>query len=376
VIALRSGALSVAIVAAAAVLVDFAANIPLGSVPLMLASHAPAATAVHILSCAAVFGLLGSLPAGMFIDRKGAKRALLASTATMTVALLTMAIWPTPLCAALAMTVRGAAGSAFVAAALTYASVSQARDAFAAVSAVGVAANLAFAVSPALGSALWDYGVHAVQYLFCALAGLAALALCCALPDRRGGPDTMSVLAFDRRWIKPLLFAASVALCIGLNATLAILAFRARGLNGALILSATALATVAFRFPATALVKSWGARNLAAAVAVCQLTGAALAAVAVNTPALIVSGLLIGMAWSAVLPLSTRAMFALSTGTQRGTFMGAYGLFVGCGVAAGSGLANAGFLFQDPYVAASLLCGAAPLACLLLFQPMRAVQEA
>lgn len=376
-IAIRSASLSVAVVALAAVFVDFAANIPLGSVPLMLASSASTEAAVRILSCAVVFGLLGSLPAGMYIDRTSAKHALIVSTALISVALASMALWPTPLCAAIAMTVRGAAGSAFVAAALTYASVSQARDALTAVSAVGVAANLAFAVSPALGSALWDSGIHAIQYLFCGLAGIVALVLCAMLPNRIG-VDLSAAGArtgFDRRWIKPLLFAASVAVCIGLNATLSILAFRERGLNGALILSATAVATVAFRFPATALVKFWGARTPAYAVALLQLAGAAIAAFATTTPALIGGGVLIGMAWSAILPISTRTMFDLSASSQRGTFMGAYGLFVGAGVAAGSGLANLGFLFADPYATVSLVSGALPLACLLLLRPMQAVPE-
>jgi MFS family permease len=95
-----------------------------------------------------------------------------------------------------------------------------------------------------------------------------------------------------------------------------------------------------------------------------QCGGALLAAHARTPGEVIVAGLFLGVAWSAVVPVGIGLLFERSSPGTRGAAMGSYNLAFSIGMTAGSLIAAAAAAWSSGYAPAMSLCAAASLAAL------------
>lgn len=368
---------------AAALLCEISCNIPVGSLSLALVGEGASESQTAIAMGSGMFAaLLVSLPIGVLTDRVGKLPVLRAAAFAGVLIMLLMAFTQGIVAGCLQMALRSAALCAYMTAQFAYASTMFSKErAVSAVGAMGILGNVAFAAGPAFGVWLWQHGIHREQYMYASLLNLIAAAMVMTLPSQYDvRPKKPLRIRFFIRptWMPAMTFIACSTLQGGVNGALAVLAFQDRGIeNGALIFTASALTTVAFRYPAGRLVEHYGARAIAVPTAIIQFLGCILAAQAHEPMTVIVAGAFLGMAWSSVVPVGMAIMFENSSHRTRGTAMGSYNLAMGGGAAMGALIAAVLTALHLGYTQAMLICAFTPcLALIYLFLGPRKRQPA
>jgi len=359
---------------AAALLCEISSNIPVGSLPLALVSEGASESQTAIAMGSGMFAaLIVSLPIGILTDRVGKLPVLRAAAFCSVLIMLFMAFTHGIVAGCFQMALRSAALCAYMTAQFAYASTMFSKErAVSAVGAMGILGNVAFAAGPAFGVWLWQHGVHREQFMYASVLNLIAAAMVMSLPGKFDVKPTRPprIRVFIRpSWVPAMIFTACCTLQGGVNGALAVLEFQDRGIaNGALIFSASALTTVAFRYPAGRLVERYGARAIAIPTAIVQCLGCILAAQAHDPTLVIIAGSFLGMAWSAVVPVGIAIMFENSSHRTRGTAMGSYNLAMGGGAALGALIAAVVTAMNMGYTQAILICAGLPcLALIYLF---------
>ncbi len=360
--------MSYAILVVSAVLLELAVNLPTGSLPLALAADGvrPAGIAT-VASVAAVAPLLGSVPVGGLVDRFGRILTCRIAAGVAALALLALAFVHGAIGAAAAMALRSLAITAFITAEFAYASAIVAPErAISAVATLGMVGNLSFALSPALAVWLWQHGVGREQYVWGCLPALLGVAILFALPKRHDVRIRRSRRIFMRSaWLPAMSFLVGATMVGGVNAALAVITFHQRGIaNAALLFTALAVTTFTLRYPAGRLVDRFGPRWVAVPTALFHLAGALLAAGAHTAQAVIAAGALMGVAWSAMVPVGVGLLFERSSRTTRGAAMGAYNLAFSLGTLGGAALATLAAALGPGYAAAIAVAGAGPALAL------------
>ena len=352
----------------ATLLIDFAGNLPVGALPLALqhdgASTSAIATAFGI---GLVVPIFGSVPVGAMVDRIGRLPAIRIALGLVVLSLLGMtwlhgAAWGGAL-----LGLRSFAFMTYLTAEFAYVShIVPKERVVSATATLGVIGNLSFAIAPASAVFLWTHGLGREQFLAGAfIAGTGGLALL-GLPQRHDVKTKRSRRIFMRSvWLPAIVFVIAATLQSGVNSALAVITFHQRGIvNGALIFSAMAFTTFALRYPSSKLVERFGARTMAIPVTVTQIAGCAIAAYAFHPAAVIVAGLFLGTAWSAMVPVAIALFFEHSSPRTRGIAMGAYNFAFSVGAASGALLAAATSALGLGYAWAILLCAAGPASAL------------
>jgi len=359
---------------AAALLCEISSNIPVGSLPLALVSEGASESQTAIAMGSGMFAaLIVSLPIGILTDRVGKLPVLRAAAFCSVFVMILMGFTHGIVAGCVQMALRSAALCAYMTAQFAYGSTMFSKErAVSAVGAMGILGNVAFAAGPAFGVWLWQHGIHREQFVCASLLNLIAAAMVMTLPDKFDVKPTRQprIRVFIRAsWLPVMIFVACCTLQGGVNGALAVLAFQDRGIaNGALIFSASALTTVAFRYPAGRLVEVYGARVIAVPTAIVQCLGCYLAARAYDPISVIAAGILLGIAWSSVVPVGIAIMFENSSHRTRGTAMGSYNLAMGGGAALGALIAAVVTALNMGYTQAILICAAMPcLALIYLF---------
>ncbi|HEY8313056.1 MAG TPA: MFS transporter, partial [Candidatus Baltobacteraceae bacterium] len=232
-----------------------------------------------------------------------------------------------------------------------------------AVSTLGMLANFAFAFAPAIAVLLWHQGVGREQFLYGAILTVAGGAALWFLPSRhdvRNEKRSRKIL-MRSVWMPAMLFLIAAAMQSGVNGSLAVLTFTHRGIaNGALIFTSMAFCTFALRYPAGRFVDRYGPRLMAIPVVFAQIFGCILAARAFTPLAVLAAGALLGIAWSAVVPVGVGLFFEQSSRRTRGVAMGAYNLSFAIGTSTGAILAAALVKLGFDYGTAISICAIAP----------------
>jgi len=356
---------------AAALLCEISSNIPVGSLPLALVSEGASESQTAIAMGSGMFAaLLVSLPVGMLTDRVG-KLPVLRTAAFCSVGImLFMGLTHGIVAGCFQMALRSAALCAYMTAQFAYASTIFSKErAVSAVGAMGILGNVAFAAGPAFGVWLWQNGVHREQYMYASMLNLLAALMVLALPahyDAKQKKQPRIKVFIRPSWLPAIFFIGCCTLQGGVNGALAVLAFQDRGIaNGALIFSASALTTVAFRYPAGRLVERFGARAIAVPTAIIQCCGCVLASQAQAPWTVIVAGMFLGMAWSSVVPVGIAILFENSSHRTRGTAMGCYNLAMGGGAALGALIAAVATAMGMGYTQGIMICALAPFFALI-----------
>jgi MFS family permease len=358
-----------AVLVASAFLIETALNTPLGSLPLaLIGEHVPAGAIALIVGAGPIAALAASVPIGGLADRFGRLPTIRIAAALCIVSIGALAYVHDPVLTGVIMAIRGVAITAYVTAEFAYASAIVAPErAVSATATLGMVGNLSFATAPAAGFWLWQHGIEREQFLWAAGVALVGALVLITLPGEATRRVRRSRKIFIRSaWLPAITFLVGCSLVNGVNASLAIITFHARGIaNGALLFSAMATTTFALRFFAGRLVDRLGPRTIAIPTAVMQCVGALLAANARTPLEVIVAGLCMGVAWSAVVPVGIGLLFERSTNGTRGAAMGSYNLAFSIGMTAGSLIAAAAAAaWGSGYVAAMTVCAAAPLLAL------------
>jgi MFS family permease len=357
-----------AILVVSAILVEFAVNLPTGSLPLALAADrvGPAGIAT-VAAVAAVAPIVGSVPVGGLVDRFGRLPTVRVAAVGSAVALAALAFAHGASASALVMALRSLAITAYVTAEFAYASaIVRGERAVSAVATLGMVGNLSFAISPALGVWLWQQGLGRTQYLWGALPALAGVAVLFALPARHDVRIRRSRRIFMRAsWLPAMTFLVGATLVSGVNTALAVITFHQRGIaNPALLFTALAVTTFALRYPAGRLVDRFGPRIVGVPTAAFHLAGSLLAATAHAPETVIVAGAVLGCAWSAMVPIGIALLFERSSKHTRGAAMGAYNLAFSIGILGGAALASLCAASGAGYAAAIVAAGVGPALAL------------
>lgn len=354
-----------AVLVLSALLIDFAINMPLGSLPLALAADGvPLGLVALIVGAGPIASLAVSVPIGGLTDRFGRLPTIRIAAFLCAVAMTLLAFVHAPLLTGAIMALRGIAITAYVTAEFAYASSIVAPErAVSATATLGMVGNLSFATAPALGFWLWDHGVGRQQYIGAGLAALLGLAVLVRLPAETGRRVRRSRRIFMRSaWLPAITYLIACTLQSGVNAALAVLTFHDRGIaNGALLFSAMATTTFGLRYFAGRAVERFGPRRMAVPTALFQCAGAALAAYAHSSLSVIVAGLFLGVAWSAVVPVGIGLFFERSSKGTRGAAMGSYALAFSIGSTAGSLLAAIAAALGAGYTGAMVVCAVASI---------------
>jgi len=359
-----------AVLLAATVVLEFACNLPTGSMPFALKADGAADSSIVLAMGAGMYAnLLGSLPVGVLVDRIGRLVTIRASALLLAVATLGMALTHGPWLGGLFMALRGLSLMSYVTAEFAYtAEIVPPERAVSSVSFLGLVANTMFAIAPAIGVYLWLHGVQRDQYYIgtaLALIGAAALWLLPARHDvKRASPSRTIVMR--SLWLPTIAFLVACAIQSGVNFTSAVLTFQQRGVgNAALIFTAMALATAAVRYPAGRVADKFGPRSMLIPIVAAQIVGCLLAAFAANAWEVVGAGIALGIGWGAIVPVGVALFFEQSGRRTRGAAMGAYNLSFSLGTALGAGLAAAFVHFGwGGYGGAMLVCTALPILTL------------
>jgi MFS family permease len=372
-----------AVLVASAFLIEVALNEPLGSLPLALVrAHVPAGEIALVLGVGPIAALLVSVPIGGLADRFGRLPTIRIAACLCVISVGALAYGHDPVIIAVLMAMRGIAITAYVTAEFAYASAVVAPErAVSATATLGMVGNLSFATAPAAGFWLWQHGIERQQFLWSAGLALVGALMLSALPAESMRPVRRSRRIFMRSvWLPAITFLVACALAGGVNGALAIVTFHQRGIaNGALLFTALASTTFVLRFLAGRLVERFGPRTIAVPTAIAQCVGSLLAAHAQTASAVIIAGLCMGIAWSAVVPVGIGLLFERSSRNTRGAAMGSYNLAFSIGMTVGSVIAAAAAAWGGGYTLAMSVCAAAALIALpLLFivrptRPLRAV---
>ncbi|MDP9025562.1 MAG: MFS transporter [Candidatus Eremiobacteraeota bacterium] len=353
-----------------ALMFDLALNLPVGTMPLALVGDGTPVTAVAIAMGSGMFAaLVVSLPIGALVDRFGRLPILRAAGVLGVFSLFGLAFVHGPILGGLFLGIRSVAIVAYVTAEFAYAGeLASADRAVSGVSTLGMIGNLTFAIAPALSVFLWQHGVHREQYAWAsilAIGGAACLWLLPAKYDVRASGAKRRTIVMHPRWLPTVAFTIASTLQGGVNGSLAILTFHERGIvNGAAIFTAMAFSAFALRYPAGRLVDRFGPRAIAVPTAVIQALGCVLAASAHSLAAVVIAGMCLGLAWSAVVPVALGLLFEHSSSRTRGAAMGAYNLAFSVGAAGGAALATVATLLGPGYGLAMAMCAVGPLAVL------------
>ena len=356
-----------AVLVVSALLFEFPLNMPVGSLPLALSDDGTPKSLVALVMGAGLFAaVVFSVPLGGLVDRFGRLATMRAAALLGLASMVGLGVTHGDAWGATLMGTRSIALALFMTAEFAYAAeiASEAR-AVSGVATLGMIGNLAFASAPALAVGAWGMGIGRVQYVWA--AGVAAFALLATffLPAHHDVRGMRSARRFDVRaaWLPACAFAFAGSLQGGVNVALAVLVFQERGIaNGAAIFTASAATTFALRYAAGRLVDRYGPRAVSAPTAVIQALGCGLAAIAHSLVAVVVAGVLLGIAWAAVVPVAIGLLFAQSTSESRGSAMGAYNLAYYGGSAVGAVLAAGATWLGPGYALAIVVAGLFSLA--------------
>lgn len=345
---------------------EFACNLPTGALPLALLHDGATQSEVAFAMGGGLFAqLFGSVPVGAVVDRIGRLKTIRASVVLMALSTLGMAFLQGPVWGGVLMGLRGFSMMSYVTAEFAYvAEIVPRGRSISAVSTLGMIANLVFAFAPAAGVWLWNAGIGREQFAYGAALTLAGGCVLWFLPqkhDRRAKRRSRLIL-MRSAWLPALAFLSAAAMQSGVNTALAVVTFTQRGIvNGALIFTSMAIVTAALRYPAGRFVEKYGPRLMTIPVAAAQIAGCLLAAYAHTPASVLLAGALLGIAWSAVVPVGVGLFFEQSTPGTRGAAMGAYNLSFAIGTSAGALLAALLTRFGLSYAVAISSCALAPL---------------
>jgi MFS family permease len=354
-----------AVLVASALLVDLALNLPLGSLPLALMDErVPAGSIALVIGAGPIASLAASIPIGGLTDRYGRLPVLRTAAVSCVMSVIALAFVRDPLLVAAVMSVRSIAITAYVTAEFAYASAIVAPErAVSATATLGMVGNLSFATAPAAGFWLWQHGIERQQFLWAGALALTGTLILLSLPAEAQRRTHRSRRIYMRAaWYPAIAFLIACSLASGVNAGLAIVTFHQRGVaNGALLFSAMAATTFALRFFAGRLVDRFGPRIIAVPTAVVQCIGSMLAAHAQTPFAVIVAGGVMGLAWSAIVPVGIGLLFERSSKGTRGAAMGSYSLAFGIGATGGSAIGAIAAAAGPGYTLAMTICAVAAL---------------
>ncbi len=349
----------------ATLLTEFAANLPIGAMPLALLRDRALPSEIALAMGGGLFAqLFGSIPVGALVDRVGRLVTIRAAVVLMALASFGMAALHGPLWGGLLMALRGFSMMSYVTAEFAYASEIVPPDrTVSAISTLGLIANVVFAFSPAVGVWLWQSGLQREQFAIGGLLTLVGGSVLWFLPAKHDvrGPRRSRLILMRSAWLPAMVFLVAVTMQSGVNGTLAVLTFTQRGIaNGALIFTSMALVTAALRYPAGRFVDRYGPRLIAIPVAVAEIAGCLLAARADAPGQVLLAGALLGVAWSAVVPVGVALFLEHSSRGTRGIAMGAYNLSFAIGTSSGALLAALLVKLGVGYEGAIAACAIAP----------------
>jgi MFS family permease len=359
-----------AVLIVSALLFELALNLPIGSLPLALtAEGSPVGVVAVTMGCGMFAALLVSLPAGALADRIGRLPTIRLAAAGGVASMFGLIFAHGPIASGLLLGLRSISIVTYMAAEFAYASELASKErAVSGVATLGMIGNLTFATAPVLGVFFWQHGVGREQYGYATILALLGTLCLFALPARhdiRRRATHRAPILMHPRWMPAAAYALASTMQGGVNGSLAVLTFQQRGIvNGAVIFSASAFTAFALRYSAGRLVDRYGPRAVAIPTAVIQAVGCLLAANAHSLVAVVIAGLFLGAAWSAVVPVILGLLFEHSSTRTRGAAMGAYNLAFSGGAACGALLATAVSLAGAGYTVAMMLCALAPLGVL------------
>ena len=346
---------------------EIAFNLPTGALPLALLRDGATHSEVAFAMGGGVFAqLFGSVPIGALVDRVGRLRTVRGSLILVSLATFGMTFLHGPIWAGVLMGLRGFSATSYITAEFAYVSEIVPKErTVSAVSILGTIANAVFAVGPALAVWLWNHGIGREQFSYGGLLALAGGCVLWFLPRGQAPrPKRRSRLILMRsKWLPAVAFLSAVAMQSGVNTALAVVTFTQRGIgNGALIFTSMAIAAAALRYPAGRAVERFGVGAVVAPIVALQITGCLLAASAHTTGAVLLAGLVLGCAWSAVVPVGVALFIRHSSPGTRGIAMGVYNLSFAIGSSSGALLAALLARFGFSYATAISACALAPLA--------------
>ncbi len=363
------GRVAYAVLVVSALFFELSLNLPIGSMPLALTADGTPLPIVALVMGAGTFAaLVASLPLGALVDHFGRLATIRVAALVGAASLFALGFWHGSIGGGVLLAVRAVALTLYMTAEFAYAGelASEAR-AVSGVATLGMIGNLTFAIGPALSVFLWQRGFERSQYVYGTGLALAGAAMLFALPKRHDVRSTAAraKIVVDRAWLPACGFVLACTLQGGVNVSIAILTFHGRGIeNGAAIFVASATTAFGLRYVAGRCVDRFGPRAVAIPTVVIQAVGCLLAAYAHSLSAVVVAGLFLGAAWSAVVPVGLGLLFESSSAESRGSAMGAYNLAFSGGAALGAVLASAAVYAGGGYTLAIGLCAIAPLAVL------------
>lgn len=360
---------------------EFACNLPTGALPLALLHDGATHSEVAFAMGGGLFAqLLGSVPVGAIVDRAGRLRTIRVSVVLMALSTFGMTFLHGPAWGGVLMGLRGFSMMSYVTAEFSYVTEIVPKErSISAVSTIGLIANLVFAFAPAAGVWLWNTGLGREQFAYGSVLTLAGGSVLWFLPQKQAArPRRRSRLILMRSaWLPAVAFLSAAAMQSGVNTALAVVTFTQRGIvNGALIFTSMAIAAAALRYPAGRFVERYGPRLMTIPVAAAQVAGCLLAASAHTAATVLVAGAMLGIAWSAVVPVGVGLFFERSSPGTRGVAMGAYNLSFAIGTSSGALLAALLTHFGLSYAAAISACALAPVVAVpWVFFRLRSVRE-
>lgn len=354
-------------------LVDLSTNIPATILPLlMLAERHAAQLIAATMFVPLVVGLFATLPSGPVVDRIGSPKALFASAVGLMLSTGSL-FWAHSLeSIGLILGLRGLCAVLFMTASFVYAASSEdPKQRLYGVTWLAMAVTVSFSIGPALSMFFWQHGVREVQFLVCAvLCGIAVFQVPPAgertAQARAAAPAGPVPYA---AWTAPLCFCIAVSAIAGVNSTLAMVGLHARGLNGGLFFSATAVGMLLARIPSAAIVHRYGAIAAAAGLAAVMLLGGTMVAVTPSNLYLAAGAALMGAAWTSMLPACTTMLLASSSPETRGRAMGAYTFAMSIGAVIGGAGATRLAALPNGYAAALLIACTLPAISLAFLIP-------
>jgi MFS family permease len=356
-------------------LVDLSANMPTTILPLLLlAERHSAQQAAATMFVPLLVGLLLTLPSGPLVDRIGQHKSLSVSVAGL--AITTAALFTAHSLESIAaiLALRAACGVLFMTASFVAAASSEdAKRRLYGVTWLAMAVTISFSIGPALSTFLWQHGIHQIQFSAC--AAICALAFFCVPPREQHRAVERSTPAPRipyGAWAAPLCFCVAVSAISGVNTTLAVVGLHARGLNGGLFFSGTAIGMLIGRIPSAKIVHRYGAVTAAGVLVVVMLFGGSIVALATAEIWLAAGAVFIGAAWSCMLPACSTLLLAASSPATRGRAMAAYTFAMSFGaVIGGAGATRLSGLPNGYAIALELACGLPPIALIFLFASER-----
>lgn len=356
-------------------LVDLSANMPTTILPLLLlAGGHTAHQAASTMFVPLVVGLLLTLPSGPVVDRIGQRRSLFVSVAGLAVTTAALFTAHSLEGIGVVLALRAACGVLFMTASFVAASSSEdPKERLYGVTWLAMAVTISFSIGPALSTFLWQHGYHQIQFVACAAICAAAL-FCVPAAERRKGADRISTpppIPYAA-WAAPLCFCVAVTAIGGVNTTLAVVGLHARGLNGGLFFSGTALGMLLGRIPSARIVDRYGAITAAGVLVTVMLLGGSIVAVAASDIVLGAGAVFMGAAWSCMLPACSSLLLAASSPATRGRAMAAYTFAMSFGGVIGGAAATRLSAWPNGYaIALEVACGLPPVALIFLIASER-----